>query len=381
MTIKQIQIAAPKKAPAKKAPAKKAAPKKNEKPKLGKGANEPTAYFESLERNKKGSMKVMKKQWSKAVKLAEAEGKGKKGPYIMRIFKNLMGISTASTETAVLSEWKVLFSYKDPSGKGIASGTQVRKSSSADGARKGATLWAKRVGKEGFSITRVVKADAGGLPGIGNEPTGVDTVAPPGGPVGNFKYFTKDDARQAAKRATAATLVGEDDSGKPIKLDLASDAEEVFKNDTKGGKRMLNKQQLWSAINQANAYLRVNPNKKGAVGRADYNQKVFDAVLDLIKKSKTKTKATAHPFDVAGLTKAANTSGTTGELQTLLDQARKQAEEMEKIGRGSPQYEDKQREMQRILKAVNKLDPEGNSKFDYLVWQHSAKPFRKSRSL
>lgn len=292
MTIKQIQIAAPKKAPAKKAPAKKAAPKKDEKPKLGKGANEPTAYFESLERNKKGSMKVMKKQWSKAVKLAEAEGKGKKGPYIMRIFKNLMGISTASTETAVLSEWKVLFSYKDPSGKGIASGTQVRKSSSADGARKGATLWAKRVGKEGFSITRVVKADAGGLPGIGNEPTGVDTVAPPGGPTGNTTYFTKDDARQAARKA-----------------------------------------------------------------------------------------ATAHPFDVAGLTKAANTASTPGELQALLDRARKQAEEMEKLGRGSPQYEDKQREMQRILKAVNKLDPEGNSKFDYLVWQHSGKPFRKSRSL
>lgn len=215
MTIKQIQIAAPaKKAPAKKAPAKKAAPKKDEKPKLGKGANEPTAYFESLERNRKGSMKVMKKQWSKAVKLAEAEGKGKKGPYIMRIFKNLMGISTATadagglpgigneptgvdtvappggptgnityftkddarqaakratehpfdvaglTETAALSDWKVLFSYKDPSGKGIATGTQTRKSASADGAKKGATLWAKRTGKEGFSVTRVTKASA-----------------------------------------------------------------------------------------------------------------------------------------------------------------------------------------------------------------------------
>ncbi len=123
MTIKQIQIAAPAKKPAaKKAPAKKAALKKDDKPKLGKGAEEPTAYFQSLERNRKGSMKVMQKQWKKAVKLAEEEGKGKKGPYIMRIFKNLMGISTAT-------------------------------------------------------------AEAGGLPGIGNEPTGVDTMAPPGGPV------------------------------------------------------------------------------------------------------------------------------------------------------------------------------------------------------
>lgn len=89
MTIRKIQIAAP---------AKKTAPKskKDEKPKLGKGAAEPTAYFASLEANRKGSMKVMKKQWAKAVKKAEAEGKGKKGPYIMRIFKNLMGISTAS---------------------------------------------------------------------------------------------------------------------------------------------------------------------------------------------------------------------------------------------------------------------------------------------
>jgi hypothetical protein len=111
------------------APAKKAAPKKDDKPKLGKGAAEPTAYFESLERNKKGSMKVMKKQWAKAVKKAEAEGKGKKGPYIMRIFKNLMGISTATSE---------------------------------------------------------------GLPGIGNEPTGVDNSPPPGGPVTNLKHLTND---------------------------------------------------------------------------------------------------------------------------------------------------------------------------------------------
>lgn len=179
MTIKQIQIAAPKKAPAKKAPAKKApskkaAPKKDEKPKLGKGANEPTAYFESLERNKKGSMKVMKKQWSKAVKLAEAEGKGKKGPYIMRIFKNLMGISTAT-------------------------------------------------------------ADAGGLPGIGNEPTGVDTVAPPGGPVGNTTYFTKDDARQAAKRAVAHPfdVAGLTASKKPKADDNAPFDYERWKNSGK----------------------------------------------------------------------------------------------------------------------------------------------------
>lgn len=187
MTIKQIQIAAPAKKPAaKKMPVKKAAPKKEEKPKLSKGADEPTAYFQSLERNRKGSMKVMQKQWKKAVKKAEDEGKGKgkKGPYIMRIFKNLMGISTAATETAELKDFKVMVSFPDPSGKGIASKTYVRKASTPEGAKKGMQAYIDRNRLKGYRVTRVVKADAGGLPGIGNEPTTVNQMPSPGGPVG-----------------------------------------------------------------------------------------------------------------------------------------------------------------------------------------------------
>lgn len=122
MSIRQLKVlAAPaKKAPAKKTPAKKAAPKKADAPKKSKGAEEPMGYFKSLEANRKGSMKVMQKQWKKAVKKAEDEGKGKRGAYIMRIFKNLMGISTAG---------------------------------------------------------------AGGLPGLGNEPTTVNQMPSPGGPL------------------------------------------------------------------------------------------------------------------------------------------------------------------------------------------------------
>lgn len=74
------------------------------------------------------------------------------------------------------------------------------------------------------------------------------------------------------------------------------------------------------------------------------------------------------------------TAASEKDLQVLLDKARKQAEEMDKLSRGSPQYKEKQKEMQRILKNLHKLDPNGESKFDYLVWTHSAKPFRKSRN-
>lgn len=170
MTIKQLKVvAAPAKKPAAKKVAKKAAKKKDS------GATPPEAYFKSLEANRKGSMKVMQKQWKKAVKKAEEEGKGSKGAYIMRIFKNLMGISTAGT-----------------------------------------------------------------LPGVGNDPTGIETSPAPLGPVdrpsGKGTFFTKDEARKAAREAKARHPFDVAGLTKPKDPKLADDAPFDYERWQKSGK-------------------------------------------------------------------------------------------------------------------------------------------------
>ena len=71
-------------------------------------------------------------------------------------------------------------------------------------------------------------------------------------------------------------------------------------------------------------------------------------------------------------------------LDGTLAAQRKLAETMELTlkhkGRG-PEYEDLQRKMNRLERQAHALDPKGDRAFNYEVWKHSGKPFRKSKGL
>lgn len=89
---------------------------------------------------------------------------------------------------------------------------------------------------------------------------------------------------------------------------------------------------------------------------------------------------------LARLKAVAASDATPDTIDGLMKEARAQAKKMaaymkehKKQDKG---YEDMQREMQRLLKRMDKVDPSGkNTPFDYEVWVHSAKPFRKQKSL
>lgn len=59
-------------------------------------------------------------------------------------------------ELSELQEFRVDYTYKDPHG-GTASGHVKRKAADAEAAKKGASLYLKRQGKQGFSIKKAVK--------------------------------------------------------------------------------------------------------------------------------------------------------------------------------------------------------------------------------
>lgn len=59
-------------------------------------------------------------------------------------------------ELSELQEFRVDYTYKDPHG-GTASGSIKRKAADAEAAKKGASLYLKRQGKQGFSIKKAVK--------------------------------------------------------------------------------------------------------------------------------------------------------------------------------------------------------------------------------
>lgn len=79
-------------------------------------------------------------------------------------------------------------------------------------------------------------------------------------------------------------------------------------------------------------------------------------------------------------------TATDESMDMLMKQAKAQAKKMTAYMKANEKQDDGyvalQREMQKILKKIEKLDPTGeNTPFDYEVWTHSAKPFRKSSSL
>lgn len=164
----------------------------------------PTPYLKKIAKDKGKSVSEMEDLWNQAKAQAAKEGHAKDYAYITGIFKKMAGVTSGNLRTtsdyesilpsnlglldsktadpnnfdsqgnpimtktnaikayarlqelSELQEFRVDYTYKDPHG-GTASGSIKRKASDAEAAKKGASLYLKRQGKQGFSIKKAVK--------------------------------------------------------------------------------------------------------------------------------------------------------------------------------------------------------------------------------